>query len=64
MAAISRRMKFKLGQDVTLEVSGETGRIVARTEYEAGEPTYLVRFKAADGCGREVWWGQSAIVGA
>lgn len=62
--AISRRMKFKLGETVTLDVSGETGKIVARTEYEAGEAGYLIRFRAADGRACEAWWGQSAIRGA
>lgn len=54
-------MKFNLRDTVTIEVSGETGKVAARCEYEASETQYLVRYQNAEGRAVEVWWGESAL---
>ncbi len=55
-------MKFALCAPVTIKVSGETGEVTARAEYASrAEPTYLVRYKAADGRATEQWWDESAL---
>lgn len=53
--------KFGLNQQVMLTTSGEAGAVVGRAEYESGESTYLVSYKAADGRAVEVWWRESAL---
>ena len=55
---------FSLGQSVTIEMSGERGKVVGRAEYTNSEPTYLVRYAAKDGVGREAWWAESALATA
>jgi hypothetical protein len=56
------KFKFALGQSVTLKLSGEQGEIIGRAEYLVNpEPQYWVRYKAADGCQREIWWAESAL---
>ena len=54
-------LKYQLGQVVCLIASDETGEIIARAEYAKSEPSYYVRYKAADGRQVECWWGESAI---
>lgn len=53
--------KFNIGTEVKIAVSGESGRIVARTEYEANEPQYLLRYKTAQHEAVERWWPESAL---
>ncbi|POM13914.1 bacteriophage protein [Burkholderia cepacia] len=53
--------KFKLGDDITIEASGETGVVVGRAEYSNVEDAYLVRYKAGDGRATESWWSESAL---
>jgi hypothetical protein len=55
-------MKFDLNQVVTIAPSGEQGSVIARAEYVASEPHYLVRYPSADGRVVESWWGESALV--
>lgn len=56
--------KFQLKQVVKLVDSDETGTIIGRAEYVSAEPSYHVRYKAADGRQTECWWGESALVAA
>jgi hypothetical protein len=53
--------KFDLSQEVTVDVSGESGVITGRAEYTADENMYRLRYKAADGRGVENWWPESAL---
>lgn len=54
-------MKFKLGQTAVIEVSGEEGVVIGRAEYQHGEPTFLLRYRRADGLAHEEWWAGSAL---
>ena len=54
-------MKYDLGQVVKLVESDESGTIIGRAEYQKSEPSYYVRYKAADGRQVEAWWGESAV---
>ena len=53
-------MKYTLKQQVTIAASGEQGEVIARAEYSA-EPSYLLRYKSADGRAVEEWWAESAL---
>lgn len=55
------QLKFGLKQVVKLNESDEIGTVIGRAEYANSEPSCLVRYKAANGCQRESWWGESAI---
>ena len=57
-------LKFALKQVVKLVESGEVGTIIGRAEYATSEPSYYVRYKAADGRQVECWWGETAIEAA
>ena len=57
-------MKFELGQQVQIEVSGEQGEVIARVEYKDAHPAYTVRYKSADGRAVEAWWNESALIPA
>jgi hypothetical protein len=54
-------LKYQLGETVCLVTSEEQGEIIGRAEYAHSEPSYYVRYRAADGRQVEGWWGQSAI---
>jgi hypothetical protein len=54
--------KFQLNDEIRIDVSGESGKIIGRAEYLSGEASYLVRYKAADGRAVESWWNESALV--
>lgn len=54
-------MKFELKQAVTIAASGEVGEVVGRAQYLHSEPSYLVRYKSADGRAVESWWSESAL---
>lgn len=54
-------MQFALNDEVTIAASGESGTIIARAEYSASAPQYLIRYKAADGRAVESWWNEDAI---
>jgi hypothetical protein len=56
--------KFELGDHVEMDFSDEQGAVIARSESLHNENQYLVRYKAADGCQRESWIGESGIVSA
>jgi len=55
---------FQLGAEVTLQTSGETGFVIGRAEYLTTNPSYLIRYKAADGRQVETWWSEDAILAA
>jgi hypothetical protein len=48
--------KFQLGEPVKINISGETGEVIGRSEYVASAPQYFVLFKAADGRAVTAWW--------
>lgn len=54
--------EFELGDQLKVEASGEVGEVIGRAEFASSENSYLLRYKAADGCAVEVWWGESALV--
>lgn len=54
-------MKFELKKTVTIAASGEQGEVIGRAEYAHAEPSYLVRYKCADGRAVEAWWTESAL---
>jgi hypothetical protein len=53
--------RFTLEEQVEIVASGESGEVIARAEYAAGENSYQVRYRAADGRAVEAWWGESAL---
>ena len=53
--------KYAIGSDVTIATSGESGEVVGRAEYAAGENSYLIRYLSADGRAMECWWSESAL---
>lgn len=53
--------KFEIGQNITIEASGETGKIIGAALYLTGENSYLIRYKAADGRAVDAWWQESAL---
>ena len=53
--------KFNLEEEVSLKESGETGIIIGRAEYTNQSPSYLVRYRAADGRQQKVWWDENDI---
>lgn len=54
-------MKFELTTTVTIAASGEQGEVIGRAEYTHAEPSYLVRYKCADGRAVESWWTESSL---
>lgn len=53
--------EFELGEEVNIACSLESGRVVARSEYECGENQYLVCYQDGTGCAVEKWWRESAL---
>lgn len=53
--------KFALGEAVALTISDESGHVIGRAEYLNSDPSYLVRYKAADGWAVESWWSEDAL---
>jgi hypothetical protein len=53
--------KYKLGEKVEVEVSGEAGIIVGRAEYTTAESNYFLRYKATDGRAVEAWWSEESL---
>jgi hypothetical protein len=50
-----------LGAAVTITASGESGTVIARAEYIEDSPSYLIRYKAADGRAVQNWWSGNAL---
>jgi hypothetical protein len=55
-----KEFSHELGEQVELE-SGEKGVTIARAEYLESEPSYLIRYVAADQRLTESWWSGRAI---
>lgn len=56
------KWKFGLHDDVRISVSGEVGTVIGRAEYaSSNERSFLLRYRAADGCAVESWWPESAL---
>ena len=53
--------KYKIGQRVTVSVSGETGEIRARAEYKNSTDCYYVYYKSGDGRAISTWWDEDQI---
>lgn len=53
--------KFELGQEVALNLSVERGFVRGRAQYEHGENSYYIVYKAADGRMVEAWWQESLL---
>jgi hypothetical protein len=53
--------KYELGAIVGMVETAESGTITGRAQFSNGENSYLVRYRAANGCQTEAWWGESAI---
>lgn len=53
--------KFALGQQAKIQISGESGTVIARGDSLTGERAYHVRYRNAAGCAVEVWWPESAL---
>ncbi|NMW25330.1 hypothetical protein HFP05_13485 [Rhodanobacter denitrificans] len=58
---MDKTFEFELNQQVSLRSSGEQGSVIGRAEYIECTPTYLIRYKAADGRAAESWWSGSAL---
>lgn len=52
---------FDLKAQVVIKASGETGQVLGRAEYATSEPSYFLRYRAADGRAVEAWWAESAL---
>ena len=57
-------LKFNLNQEVKITASGESGEVTGRAEWNHAEPSYNIRYKAADGRAVESWWTESALEAA
>lgn len=55
-----KEFSHELGEQVELN-SGEKGVVIARAEYLESEPSYLIRYVAADQRLTEAWWSGQAI---
>jgi hypothetical protein len=53
--------EFELGDEVTIQCSGETGLVVGRAEYDNAEPSYFVRYKHNMGWATTSWWTEGAL---
>lgn len=54
-------MKYALKQELRITVTAEEGEVVGRAEYTYAQPSYLLRYKAADGRATEQWWPEDAV---
>lgn len=52
---------FAIGQEVTIDSSGESGTVIGRAKYIISTNSYFVRYKASDGRATEAWWQQDAL---
>lgn len=59
--AVKKTFDYKLGDGVSLKLSGEAGEIVGRAHYTNMNPQYLVRYIAADGRQIESWLAEDSI---
>lgn len=57
----TKPFKFDMGATVSLKLSGETGHVIGRAQYDVGDNDYRIRYLAADGRQCDSWWQESAI---
>lgn len=57
----AKSFKFEMGATVTATLSGETGKVIGRAEYDKSESAFLVRYVAADGQQRTSWLSESEL---
>lgn len=53
--------KHSLGQAVKVTISGESGSVKARAEYNSGPNQYLIHYLAADGRAVDSWFEESEL---
>lgn len=53
--------KFKIGDELVILVSKESGKVIGRAEYTNIDNQYLLRYCDALGVARESWWDESAL---
>ncbi len=53
--------KFDLRQEVSNATSGEHGTVTGRSEFVNSANQYRVRYKGADGVGRECWFAEDEL---
>ncbi|QQN35661.1 hypothetical protein JHW33_03175 [Rahnella aceris] len=53
--------KFELGQKVKVTISGETGFVKGRAEYEDSHNMVFIHYKAADGRAVDNWFRESEL---
>ena len=56
--------KFDLDTPVVIKISNEEGIVIGRAEYVHADPSYFVRYRAADGRAVEGWWDAAALAPA
>jgi hypothetical protein len=56
------KFEFELDQNVAMEMSGEKGIVIGRSEFSTRPSLYFVRYVAADGRQCESWEDASALV--
>ncbi len=61
---MKHEFKFNLSQEVKIDVSGETGTVIAASVHEQCEDQFNIRYRAADGRAVESWWSESALSAA
>lgn len=59
--AVKKAFDFKLTQKVKLTLSGEQGEVIGRAHYTNANPSYLVRYVAADGRQVEDWQAEDSL---
>lgn len=64
MDAKTGTFKFALNQVVKMRETEEIGTVTGRAEYEHGENSYYIRYKAGDGRQVQAWWGESCLIAA
>lgn len=53
--------EFEIGEEVQIVISGETGRIIGRVEYEHGINEFLVFYKDGTRCAVTKWWSAEKL---
>lgn len=53
--------KFELGQKVKVSISGESGFVKGRAEYEDGPNQIFIHYLAADGRAVDDWFQESEL---
>lgn len=60
--AVKKTFNFKLGDNVKLALSNESGSVIGRAHYLEQNPQYFVRYLASDGRQVESWVSEEALV--